>query len=206
NVFNSIKQIYTGPIIHLDPCAVADSIEPNKIKTQNLILTNTGSSELNFSLEIDDQPSWISTSASGYQVQAASEAVIQITFNSSGLSLGTYSCILRIQSNLLPEKLVPVTLVVDTHVGYVETRLGTAIQFYPNPFTNSIKAELSQQNDTRLRLEIFSQLGTVLFQKDINPQNPQLLEWNASGQPSGMYYYRLISGTKEIDHGKIIKQ
>jgi hypothetical protein len=113
---------------------------------------------------------------------------------------------LRIQSNLLPEKLVPVTLVVDTHVGYAETRFGAVIQFYPNPFTNSIKAELSQQNDTRLRLEIFSQLGTVLFQKDIDPQNVQLLEWNASGLSSGMYYYRLISGTKEIDHGKIIKQ
>ncbi|PIQ33519.1 MAG: hypothetical protein COW63_05595 [Bacteroidetes bacterium CG18_big_fil_WC_8_21_14_2_50_41_14] len=206
NVFNSIKQIYLGPIIHLDPCSVVDSIEPNNIKTHNLILTNTGSSELNFTLEIAGQPSWISTSASGYQVQAASEAVIQLTFNSSGLNTGTYQCVLLIQSNILPDKTVPITLIVDTSVGFTENRREATIQFYPNPFTLSISAELSQINEHGVRLEIFNQFGTVLFQKDINPQNPQLLEWNAADQPSGMYYYRLISGTKEIDHGKIIKQ
>jgi subtilisin family serine protease len=206
NVFNAIKQIYQGPIIRLEMCTVTDSIEPNSSLTNELLLTNTGLSDLAFTLNIPGQPGWISVSAESYTVQPDAETFIQLHYNSNGLPTGTYQCELQIISNQLPLKVVPITLVVDTSVGLAENHQNESIQFYPNPFANNLKVNLSVISDVWVRLDIYNQLGSVILQQEINPRNHQLLELETTHWTPGIYFYRLISSDREIGHGKIIKE
>jgi hypothetical protein len=206
NVFNAIKQIYQGPIIRLEMCTVTDSIEPNSSRTHDLLLTNTGLTDLAFTLNIPGQPGWISVTAGSYTVQPDAETFIQLHYNSNGLPTGTYQCELQILSNQLPVKVVPITLVVDTSVGLAENRQNESIQFYPNPFANNLRAKLSVLSEVWVRLDIYNQLGSIVFQQGINPRNNQQLELETTHLTPGIYFYRLISSTREIGHGKIIRE
>ncbi len=69
-------------------------------------------------------------------------------------------------------------------------------QNYPNPFnpTTNITYELSEK--TSIKLTVFDMLGRTVsvLEQGIRPAGVYSLSWNASGQSSGMYMYRLEAG------------
>lgn len=205
NVFNAIKQIYSGPIIHLDECALTDSIGSNSSRGRDLLISNTGSSTLVFNLQIPNQPAWISFPSSVQLVEPGSDAIIQLNYSSWGLSIGTYQCVLHIQSDVLFDKEIPVTLVVDSSVGFADSQVDEYIRFFPNPFNELLKIELLLPRENWVKLEIFNQLGIILFQREINPQVEPLFEWQTNELTSGIYYYRLITKSNKTVQGKLIR-
>lgn len=77
-------------------------------------------------------------------------------------------------------------------------------QNYPNPFNPSTKIKASLSSEVRsqmseVRLIIYDVLGKIVaeFTPPLGGGSEGLLwevEWNAENYPSGVYYYRLISG------------
>jgi len=77
-------------------------------------------------------------------------------------------------------------------------------QNYPNPFNPSTTIEFqipevrSQTSEVRIvTLKVYSLLGqevATLVNEDLRPGSYQVM-WNASGVPSGVYFYRLTAGS-----------
>lgn len=69
-------------------------------------------------------------------------------------------------------------------------------QNYPNPFNPSTSISYSIPKQTHVRLQIFNPLGqliTTLVDQD-KPPGTYTAKWDASTQPSGLYFYRLSAG------------
>ncbi len=206
NVFNAMKQIYHGPIMHFDECSVIDSIEPNSTKSYDLVLTNTGQSLLEFELTIPNQPDWIEVNATSSQVGPESESIIRFTFNSTGLTQGSYFCTLQVQSETLDTKIIPITLVVDSSVGYPETLENKYISLFPNPFSHTLTLHLANPVEQRNTILIYNALGKQVLKIDRLLPGENDLTNPVSTLPKGIYLYRILSDEKTMGYGKIVKQ
>lgn len=203
NVFKAIQQLYQGAIISPTPCEVIDSIEPNSTKVFEVQIQNTGLSQLDFSLHIPDQPQWIQASANVYSLAPNQMATIDLNFNSNGLPTGSYQCVLLIQSEGMEDKTIPVTLVVDTSVDLVETRSVNEVQFYPNPFVETLHLNGFISSNEHISLTVYNQWGSKILdeqgsQSDFGSVETKL--W-----PSGIYYYNLSGSNGKRITGKLIK-
>lgn len=79
-------------------------------------------------------------------------------------------------------------------------------QNYPNPFNPVTNISFSLGEDRYTSLRIYDVLGreiTTLVSKKLL-KGPYTLQWDASGIPSGVYFYRLISGEQSITKKLIV--
>lgn len=69
-------------------------------------------------------------------------------------------------------------------------------QNYPNPFNPNTVIRYSVKENTAVKLAIFNSIGQEVSVLVSEPQQPGTYEadWDASGSPSGIYYYRLTAG------------
>ncbi|NOS85594.1 MAG: T9SS type A sorting domain-containing protein [Ignavibacteria bacterium] len=69
-------------------------------------------------------------------------------------------------------------------------------QNYPNPFNPSTQIRIDITRTAYVRLVVYDQLGREIEQLVNNELNPGSYEydWNASGYPSGIYFYKLQAG------------
>ena len=73
-------------------------------------------------------------------------------------------------------------------------------QNYPNPFNPSTNISFALPTKSNVRLEIFNLLGQKvanLVQGEMEAGYHEIA-WNAGKTPSGVYFYRLISGDKSL--------
>jgi Secretion system C-terminal sorting domain len=69
-------------------------------------------------------------------------------------------------------------------------------QNYPNPFNPSTKIGFSLPAKSTVTLDVFNLLGQrviTLFSGELGPGNHEV-EWDASANPSGVYFYRIKTG------------
>jgi|GEM_PF-4935418 len=70
-------------------------------------------------------------------------------------------------------------------------------QNYPNPFNPTTTISFTLSSRSNVRLEIFDLLGRQVDIRDLGrlPSGDHSLEYDASGFPSGVYFYRLVTET-----------
>jgi parallel beta-helix repeat protein len=91
-------------------------------------------------------------------------------------------------------------LPVDVREPERETHLPVSFvlcQNYPNPFNPSTMIQFSLPQAEFVTLKVFNMLGqeiTTLVSKDLSAGTYKT-EWNAQALPSGIYFYRLQTGT-----------
>jgi len=91
------------------------------------------------------------------------------------------------------------TIIGIHHVGREVPSKFALMQNYPNPFnpTTKIRFDISSGGATgRVALTIFNILGkevAVIVKEFLKPGNYEF-EWNASNYPSGIYFYKLVTG------------
>ncbi|MEW6655066.1 MAG: T9SS type A sorting domain-containing protein, partial [Bacteroidota bacterium] len=78
-------------------------------------------------------------------------------------------------------------------------------QNYPNPFNPATTISFSLPSKTFVSLKVFDALGrevSILVSEEL-PAGTYSSQWNASGLPSGVYFYRLQAGSF-VDTKKLI--
>jgi hypothetical protein len=101
----------------------------------------------------------------------------------SKLALGTISVLagVRAETGILPTE----GIISQFSLG----------QNYPNPFNPVTTIRYSLPSMSPVVLEVFDMLGRRVetLVREIQPTGEHTVQWNASGNPSGMYVYRLIA-------------
>jgi hypothetical protein len=66
-------------------------------------------------------------------------------------------------------------------------------QNYPNPFNPSTKIKFDLPEESKIVLKIFNTLGAEVYSENMGSLQPATYEYvyNASGLPSGIYFYSL---------------
>jgi len=70
---------------------------------------------------------------------------------------------------------------------------------YPNPFNGQTIIKYNLPNQCDIALEIYDILGRKIesFEKPNQPAGLGKITWDASGEPSGVYFYRLSAGNEQ---------
>jgi hypothetical protein len=94
---------------------------------------------------------------------------------------------------------------VGVGVYEVPSEVAKKCKVYPNPFSTSITLSYELEETEGVQLKIFNQLGQLVYSySEKQAQGKQQLNWTATDQPKGMYYYRLITENMITD-GKLVK-
>ncbi len=70
-------------------------------------------------------------------------------------------------------------------------------QNYPNPFNPNTKIEYKLASREYVRLNVYNMLGqeVAALVEGVKDAGTYNAEWNASGVPSGIYWYRIDAGS-----------
>lgn len=86
-----------------------------------------------------------------------------------------------------------------------EMFVANKVDTQPNPFYSTTTLTYTLKQPSTVLLSIFNQLGQLVYQhSEEQQQGEQQLQWDASKQTEGLYFYRLEVGDA-IANGKIVK-
>ena len=138
--------------------------------------------------------SWLSTTPTSGTVFEGTSVDIDVHFDATDLTAGTYNGNIKISSNDPDEPIVnvPVELIVTDSGALVNDLSNFNFNYFPNPFENKINLTA---NTNFTSVKIYSLLGQELIK--ITPENKSMLTIDTSKLSIGTYFMRV-----EID-GKI---
>jgi hypothetical protein len=124
------------PAIEVDPAALSESQGPDVQSTQPMTITNSGGSPLNWNIVEDDtacdSPTdipWLSISPNMGTTAPLDSAVVDVTFDSTGLTPGDYSANLCVDSNDMATGVVQVPVYLTLEPPELLECNGELIQF-----------------------------------------------------------------------------
>jgi hypothetical protein len=155
------------------------------------------------SLSIRIYPSWLAAiPASGHILPGGSEAAT-VSFRAGNLAPGTYTGTVFLETNdpTTPSVTVPVSMEVQpTGINQgnnlpVEFSLS---QNYPNPFNAQTIIQYSLPKQSDVSIDIFDILGRKIetVAEGIKSVGEHQAVWDANGQSSGIYFYRIKARDK----------
>ena len=76
---------------------------------------------------------------------------------------------------------------------------------YPNPFNERINFRINSKTEKHVSIVLYNQLGEQVYSvsKEIIPEGESMIEINTGSLKSGIYYYRIIEGTRVVT-GRVV--
>lgn len=111
----------------------------------------------------------------------------QFVATATGLSEGTYTCVVR-DAN---ECVKIVTVYVDEQLSLEEAAKQAKLQLYPNPSQGMVSLEVSQAQGSNYQLMVFNHLGQQVFEQRGTWDTQATEQLYMSGYAKGMYYIQV---------------
>jgi hypothetical protein len=151
--------------------------------------------------ELDFNTQWITVTPMMATVPGANTREVMIDFNATTLRPATYHVNLTISNNAAAGTIVlPVALTVERLESKVKKDIPveySLLQNYPNPFNSetTFRYDLKQPGHTTLRIyNLLGQEVATLVDR-LEQAGSYTRSYNMNGLPSGVYLYRLSSGS-----------
>ena len=81
----------------------------------------------------------------------------------------------------------------------------TVLRVYPNPFNTTANIEYELEQPITVTIRIYDYLGKEIeLIQNYQFRGKHTSVWNATGQPNGIYFYRLQAGNQTAS-GKMVK-
>jgi len=201
------------PVLHINVDSIEMELDPDDSDTFPLELTNIGGGVINYTIDIDSNNSWLSLPVEVGDLLGGETDDIDVTFDSSNLNAGEYTCNIVIIDDIRNETFILVTLTVNPTSA--EDELLPAITQlngnFPNPFNPITNIKYSLNKREKVSLEIYNLKGQkvrslVNEEQDAGFYNPT---WNGkddNGKPvsSGIFFYKFKAGSKFTSTKKMI--
>jgi hypothetical protein len=164
----------------------------------------------NLAIKFSALPEWATVTPSAGSIPAGGSADLTVNLDSSGLSLGVHTGMVRILSNDLanPEVQVPLTMTVQDYISGVENQLPTLLalsQNVPNPFNPSTKISFALPTRGLVDLRVFDVRGALVRTLATGELDAGMHDYMWTGLsdegvqvPSGVYFYRLRTAEGDI--------
>jgi carboxypeptidase T len=189
--------------ITVNATALADTLMPGDSSVFALVIGNTGSADLYWSLLDTAGVSWVTVAPLAGQVPPASFTTVDITLRSAGLTPGTVSATqLLLISNDGTHATIPfpVSLLVDDGTGVGPAgalpQAFRMYQNYPNPFNPATSIRIDVPREEEISLVVYDLLGrevSVLARGRLTA-GVHTVRWEAGNLPSGVYICRFTGG------------
>jgi hypothetical protein len=201
NVYNSILLLQNPPFLSLNPDVINIVLEQETQDSTTLEITNTGGGTLNYTISIENQPDWISLEQYEGSLEEDETDTVKIYFNTSGMNVDNYDCMLNILYNYYNYDSVPVYLEVTPLINIednLQQKSPALSDNYPNPFSNSTTFEIFLNEPSEIIIEIYNINGQLV--KTISKGNVlsglHTFKWDGRNNngvelESGIYFYRL---------------
>ncbi len=174
------------------------------------------------SLAIQINPSWIKVAPRRGEVKGGESQILDLHLQSNFLTKGMYSGDLVFknwdENQVFPNKILPITLLVDTVTAVKENPVRTAVNFtlsqnYPNPFNQGTIIQYSLAKSSQVELVIYNLLGQKVRQliNEIQTAGHKKVFWDGLDEDgkkvgSGIYFYQLkIGDIKETKKMLLLK-
>lgn len=201
NLYNSMLLLLNEPFVETNKDKIELEISKDSLGDDILIITNTGNGTLSYSIEIEDQPSWINLSQTSGQLSTGQSNNIILNFNSTGLEYGDYSCSLFLNSDIANSRTIPVTMNVINNVGINDMQYNNVV-VSPNPFNDRVKFSISDIQ-SKINLKIIDETGRIVFTASSIGDNDII--WDSPKVKQGIYFYQIESKGQILRSGKVIK-
>jgi hypothetical protein len=151
--------------------------------------------------ELDFNTSWITVNPTGGHVPATATDDIALSFDPQSLRNGTYNVNLEfINNSATPFATLPVALTVNisgTDDHQPVPREYRLFQNYPNPFNSATTLRYDLKTGGPTTLRVFNLLGeqVATVVNGFEEAGSHTVNFETNGMASGMYLYRLESGT-----------
>ncbi len=188
----------------VNSCTIGNENSSGTIGLQ--VVYNSAYLHNNLAIKIEKGLGWLDESPTSGTIVPSGNQNVTVTFNSTGLAIGSYTGVMKVNSNdpLRPTKDVRVRLNVGT-VGVQNSLSGIPLEFelkqnYPNPFNPTTKISFGIPKASFVSLKIYDVLGrevTRLINENKQPGYYDV-EFNASSFSSGIYFYKIEAGGFEV--------
>ena len=155
--------------------------------------------------EITPYTQWLTVDPMTGILAPAENVDLTITVDFSGSVIvpdTTYQGTITIYNNSSETPEIPVTVVSSPHTGVDDDasdlpREFSLFQNYPNPFNPSTEIKFGLPRHSDVRIEIFNILGqkVITLFEGLLPAGYHSVHWNGSNSSSGVYYYRIDTGS-----------
>lgn len=154
---------------------------------------------------------YLPNSASGYW-RGDSTGCVLITGTPSNGDEGTYPLSVNVMFYAggfsAPYTVNGYELVVldDSHVGINNNNSFNEVMAYPNPFSSELSIEFTMNIFAAVDVQLYNMVGAVVKQKSFNAvAGENIVTFNTSNLPEGVYFYRLNAGDRVITK-KLVKK
>ena len=200
NIFHSVNILQNPPLMQLNPeDTLYVAIKPEDFDSSYLFISNTGGSLLNYALDIQNQPEWLSVNKYTGSVEGDDTDTVTVYFSTTGLQTGEYSHMIDIVHNYYNYDSLAVNLIVS-NTAIIEKPDFSDLTYLiakPNPFTNNTRIEFSLNKARVIKISIFDMSGRVVAQMPTRkyPEGKsafELIAVNHSGRKleAGIYFMR----------------
>lgn len=206
NVFNSINLMLNGNDIATNRDSIYNELLINTSKLDSITITNLSIDTIQFSLSIQNQPSWITLPQNTGTIMPNGTSTPLIQFNSNNLDTGFYNCVISIEVAGGETKLIPVTLYVFESVGVDNITNKASVKVFPNPASTFVEFSFTANKIGNSTIQIFNQLGSIVYNRSMNNVigNNKFI-WHSNALSSGIYFYKLMIDNKLVAADKIVK-
>ncbi len=195
----------------VDPASFTIEMPANEISVEIMELSNIGGTAMDYS--ITESADWLSVDPVSGTLQAGDSENIDLTFDTTDMTVGDYSVDLIINDDR-EETIVPISLTVtgtNTHNDIVgaETKL---LGNYPNPFNPETTVKYNLKNNSDVIIAIYNTKGQLVRTLVNYTQGAGMhsIVWNgkdtnARKVSSGIYFSTLDAKDEEGDYTSVKK-
>jgi hypothetical protein len=202
HLLETVADVPAEPGDHAGGCAITPSWNSALLVFGAILRGTTGPDHLAM-YEMSFNTAWISITPAQWNVPGGSNGNVTVHFDPETLHDGSYHVNMHVTSQILDStRTIPVYLVVDRTLGTGARAKIIPMQYalhqnYPNPFNPSTNIRYELKADGFTKLSVYNILGEKVTDLVNARQTAGVYEvrFDASALPSGIYFYRLESGS-----------
>lgn len=193
----------SNPILNISIDSFNIEMEQGETLDETFEITNVGGGEINYEIDVDMHNSWFTLNDLEGYLPAGETDEISVTFDTSNLNGGDYSCNMMITDDIRNETVIPVNLTVlatSAEDALIPEKTALAGNF-PNPFNPMTKISYGLRTKSDVKLDIYNSKGQkvrTLINENKNA-GYHFTNWDGTDDDqqtvsSGVYFYKLKAG------------
>jgi len=198
------QDISNLPILNVSVNQINATVNENQTATANFSVANIGGGTLDYTLTINNNPSWITLNQTSGSLNSGENDQITVSFNAEGLASGNYTTTINAINGT--GNTTSINVAFNVYVTSVQDFTISNLSVFPNPATDIVVFTFKNKSEKDIAINIYDvqgiQINTLTDHRRSNGNTS--IEWNCSNVSNGLYFYSIEIEKCKVSTGKII--